>query len=75
MCCYARLLSHTRARSYALFPRIYAQRVLGEKITVDVYFSHFEYDQKGNWIKAIMVPLFVNEGDTVIWERTYTYFE
>lgn len=46
-----------------------------KELTVDVYFSDFEYDQKGNWIKAIMVPLFVNEGDTVIWERTYTYFE
>jgi len=46
-----------------------------KKLTVDVSFSHFEYDKKGNWIKAIMVPQFVNEGDTVIWERTYTYFE
>ena len=46
-----------------------------KKLTVDVYFSHFEYDQKGNWIKAIMLPLYVNEGDTVIWERTYTYIE
>ncbi len=46
-----------------------------KKISVDVKFSHFEYDQKGNWIKAIMVPLFVNEDDIVILERTYTYFE
>lgn len=44
-----------------------------KKITEDIYFSHFEYDQKGNWIKKI----FKNNSndDIVIQERTYTYFE
>lgn len=44
-----------------------------KKITEDFHFSHFEYDQKGNWIRK----LFKNNSndDIVIQERTYTYFE
>lgn len=44
-----------------------------KKITKDIYFSHFEYDQEGNWIKRIVKN---NDNDNiVIAERTYTYFE
>jgi len=44
-----------------------------KKITEDVYFSNFEYDQEGNWINRILKS---NSNDNIVFqERTYTYFE
>ncbi|HBZ21364.1 MAG TPA: hypothetical protein DEO60_09555 [Bacteroidales bacterium] len=42
-----------------------------KKVTDSNYFT-YEYDQKGNWTKAVVKD---DRGNVVIEERTYTYFE